>query len=177
MNYSLFELRQSQEVIELFINVFSDSEGPDEGKSIGKLVTELITTSASDLFGFVATDNEKIIGCIFFSRLILQNNVNVFILSPVAVNTINQGKGIGQQLIRFGIHHLKEQGVELVFTYGDPNYYKKLGFVHIREKSIKAPFKLTHPEGWLGQSLTGDKITIVSGTSHCVEALNKQEYW
>ena len=34
----------------------------------------------------------------------------------------------GQQLINFGLAHLKEIGVELVFTYGDMNFYSKVGF-------------------------------------------------
>lgn len=177
MKYSVFDPKQSQEVIELFTSVFSDSEGQDEGISVGRLVSELITTSAQDQVGFVASDQEKVVACIFFSRLTFQNNANAFILSPVAVDTSHQGKGIGQRLIRFGIQHLKDQGVELVFTYGDPNFYQKVGFKPISEEYIRAPLKLTHPEGWLAQSLTGDKIKPIAGPSRCVEALNKPEYW
>ncbi|MGD8428041.1 MAG: N-acetyltransferase [Balneolaceae bacterium] len=177
MKFSVFDSRQAQEVIALCIRVFSDSEGQDEGKLIGKLVSELITTSPQDLFGFVATNQEKVVACIFFSRLTFQNNTNAFILSPVAVDTSHQGKGIGQQLIKFGIRHLKDQGVELVFTYGDPNFYQKVGFKPISEDDIKAPLKLTHPDGWLGQSLTNATIIPIAGASRCVEALNKQEYW
>lgn len=174
---SKFDLSKSQEVIKLFTRVFSDSEGPDEGELIGKLVSELITTDDQDLIGFVAADQGKIIACTFFSRLIFQNNVDAFILSPAAVDTGYQGRGIGQQLIRFGIQDLKCRGVDFVFTYGDPNFYRKVGFEPVSEEYVKAPLKLTRPEGWLGQSLTGDKILSIAGESRCVEALNKQEYW
>ena len=178
MNLSGFNSSQSHEVINLFTTVFSSSEGQEEGLLIGKLVSELITTTAAqDLLGFVATDQDKIIGCIFFSRLTFDNNANAFILSPVAVHTKHQGQGIGQQLITFGINHLKEINVDLVFTYGDPKYYSKVGFTHVSEKSVKAPLKLTCPEGWLAQSLTENIVEPISGVSHCVGALNKQVYW
>jgi len=177
MEYSVFDSGQSEEVIELFTRVFSDSEGQDEGRLIGKFVSELIKTDTQDVLGFVATEQGKVVASIFFSRLSFQDNTNAFILSPVAVETAYQGKGIGQQLINFGIQYSKDQGVELVFTYGDPNFYQKVGFELISEEYIKAPLKLTHPEGWLGQSLNDDKIKPIAGPSRCVEALNKPEYW
>lgn len=178
MNLSGFNSSQSQEVINLFTTVFSNSEGQEEGLLIGKLVSELITTTAAqDLLGFVATAQDKIIGCIFFSRLSFDNNANAYILSPVAVHTEHQRQGVGQQLITFGINHLKEINVDLVFTYGDPKYYSKVGFTHVSEASVKAPLKLTYPEGWLAQSLTTDIVEPILGVSHCVDALNKQVYW
>jgi len=67
--------------------------------------------------------------------------------------------------------------VELIFTYGDPKFYSKVGFNLISEKLVKAPLKLTYPEGWLGQSLVSDNIEAISGHSYCVEAFNKPEYW
>ncbi|SMO84428.1 GNAT family N-acetyltransferase [Fodinibius sediminis] len=177
MNYAVFDTGQSREVIELFRRVFTDSEGRDEGMLIGNLVSGLISTRGRDVAGFVATDQEKIVGCIFFSRLTVQDNTNAFILSPVAVDTSYQGQGTGQELIGFGIQHLKEQGVERVFTYGNPAFYGKVGFKPVSEECVSPPLELTQPEGWLGQSLTGDKIMPIAGASRCVEALNKQEYW
>ena len=72
MTFSLFDSAQSQQVITLFTNVFSDSEGEAEGELIGNLVAELMSTTASqELVGFVARSDEEIIGSIFFSRFIL----------------------------------------------------------------------------------------------------------
>jgi len=45
------------EIKQLFINTFSDSEGESEGRSIGNLVFDLITTTdESDIHGFVAIE-------------------------------------------------------------------------------------------------------------------------
>jgi len=178
MNISTLDENQSQEVINLFIKTFSDSEGQEEGKLIGCLVAELIsTTDKHDLFGFVIIMDEVIAGGIFFSRLVLKTNKTAFILSPVAIATEQQGKGLGQQLIEFGLEHLKAQGVDFVITYGDPNFYTKAGFQPISEAIVQAPYKLTYPEGWLAQSLGGESIDALEGVCQCVKALRNQVYW
>jgi putative acetyltransferase len=99
MKFSLYNSNQIEEIKSLFTKVFSDSEGESEGILIGNLAYELITeTNQEDLYGFVAREDEKIIGCIFFSRLTFESGVCAFILSPVAVHTEYHGKGIGQKI-------------------------------------------------------------------------------
>ena len=88
-----------------------------------------------------------------------------------------QGTGLGQQLINYGLNHLKTLKVNLAFTYGDPSFYSKTGFNQISESAVKAPFELSQPEGWLAQSLDGNPIKAMQGPTKCVEALSDQEYW
>ena len=178
MKFSTYKPSNIKEIKQLFTKTFSHSEGQSEGLLIGHLAYDLMTsTDGHDLYVFIATEIEQIIGSIIFSRLTFESEVNSFLLSPVAISTSYQGKGIGQKLINFGLNTLKENGVELVFTYGDPKFYSKVGFTLITEKEAKAPLKLTYPEGWLGQSFISDGIEPISGNSHCVAALTKQEYW
>ena len=178
MKFKTYSPDQSQEVIKLFTGVFSDSDGQKEGRIIGQLVTELIeTTDLNDLLGYIGTSGGRISGCIFFSRLTLASGKTSFILSPVAIATQQQGKGFGQQLINFGIQQLRSHGVDLVFTYGDPDFYSKVGFVKIGENVVKAPQKLTYPDGWLAQALKNEDVTSEVGVAKCVEALNKPVYW
>jgi predicted N-acetyltransferase YhbS len=178
MKLSKYKESDRPEIQRLFAKTFSDSESQSEGHLIGHLVLGLMNeTEPQDIFGFVATEKEQIIGCIFFTRLSFDAPVEAFLLSPVVVHTNHQGAGIGQRLINFGIDQLKEKGVKLVFTYGDPNFYSKVGFEHISEDKAKAPFELTQPEGWLCQSLDGGEIEPLSGRARCVKAFNKPEYW
>ncbi len=178
MNFSLFDPSGTHDIVALFVSVFSASEGDDEGISIGDLVSNLITsTKPSDLIGCVATDSGNIVGCIFFSRFIVPSGQVAFILSPVAIDTKHQGSGIGQQLINFGLEYLRSQKVSLVFTYGDPVFYSKTGFEQISENVVKAPFPLSQPIGWLAQSLDGEHIQAMNGSSKCVEALSDPSYW
>jgi len=119
MKLAVYEPDQSKEIKSLFTKVFSDSESESEGILIGNLAYELITeTDKKDLYGFVATEHERIIGCIFFSRLTFESDICAFILSPVAVHTDHHRKGVGQKLINYGIKILKDEGVELIMTYG-----------------------------------------------------------
>ena len=178
MKISAYKADDIKEVTQLFTNVFSDSEGKEEGLLIGRLVRDLVAdTDEKDILGFVASENDQVIGSIFFTRLTFQNDINAFILAPVVVRTSYQGKGVGQELINFGINQLKERGVILLVTYGDPDFYSKVGFQPVSEEVIKAPLKLSQPEGWLCQSLVGDKVEPIPGDVSCVEALNRPEYW
>ena len=178
MELSEYRSRDIDEIKQLYTKVFTDSQGQSEGIIVGNLAYDLmVSINTNDLYGFTATENKIIIGCILFSRLVFERNINAFLLSPVAIHTNYQGKGIGKKLIDFGINCLKEDGVELVFTYGDPDFYSKVGFISIAENIVKAPLKLTYPEGWLGQSLVGDKIDPIEGNTYCAKPFNNPELW
>lgn len=179
MKFSIYNQSNIEEITQLFTKVFSDSEGEAEGTVVGGLAYDLMAiTKEAELAVFIATENKKIVGGVIFSKLsFAESEVNAYLLSPMAVDTSQQGKGIGQKLINFGLNSLKESGVELAITYGDINFYSKVGFKQITEEQVKSPLTLSHPEGWLGQSLVSDKIEAITGNSFCVEALNKPECW
>ncbi|QEO46966.1 GNAT family N-acetyltransferase [Vibrio tarriae] len=180
MNFSLYKSQQKLEIIDLFQNTFSDSEGSEEGTVIGKLVSDFLSNSLQkdDLFVFVACDDhQRVVGSILFSKLSFPNEENVYLLAPVAVATKWHGQGIGQALIRFGLETLKEKDISHVITYGDIRFYSKVGFTAINEEMIQAPLTLSYPEGWLAQSLTGQAITPISGKPTCLEAIANPVYW
>lgn len=178
MKFSAYDPAKHKEIRKLFIRVFGDAEGEKEGRLIGTLVDDLMSsTDKQDLYGFTVSMKERILGCVFFSRIFFDVPVKSVILSPVAVDTACQRQGIGQKLIGFGLHYLKEAGEELILTYGDPEYYAKTGFTPVTEEVVKAPLTLSHPHGWLAQSLIGHEITPIPGNSRCVAALNNQVYW
>ena len=98
-------------------------------------------------------------------------------LAPVAVRKEHQGKGVGQELINFGLKELKNRSVAVAITYGDPSYYSKMGFLALSESVIQAPLKLLMPEGWLGQSLIGETIPTIKERPTCVKEFNDPAYW
>jgi predicted N-acetyltransferase YhbS len=173
-----YQGREAQ-IIDLFTATFTASEGEEEGALIGALVRNLLSgTAAEDLFVFAAEEDGAITGGIVFSRLSYeQDERTVFILGPVAVATDRQRKGIGQRLLTHGLASLRSAGVDIAMTYGDPNYYAKVGFMPISERDAPAPFPLKHPEGWLAQSLTDRSMTPLRGPARCVEALNDPVFW
>jgi predicted N-acetyltransferase YhbS len=167
------------EIIDLVTATFTASEGEEEGTLIGELVRNLLSGAvAKDLFVFTAEEGGAIVGGIVFSRLTYeQDERTVFVLAPVAVATDHQGKGIGQGLLSHGLAALRRAGVDIVMTYGDPSYYAKVGFMPISEAEAQAPFRLSHPEGWLAQSLTDRTMVPLKGPSRCVDALNDPVFW
>lgn len=178
MNYQQYSKQQLAEIKQLFTKTFGDSEGETEGKMIGELTVDLIqTTPEQDIKVFVAMDEGKIVGSILFTRLTFESDKTAFLLAPVAVHTNYQGKGVGQALINHGLEAMKSVGAELAFTYGDPNYYGRVGFESVSIEQYPSPQPLSMPIGWLAQSLTQEPLTAISGTSQCVEAFNKPELW
>jgi len=179
MDFVSGHIGRERDIFELFSATFTVSEGADEGEIIGKFVDDLMTTTAKkDLFAFSAYDNGSLVGGAFFSRLNYeQDGRKVFILSPMAVKTDRQKNGIGQKLIAFGLDELRGKGVDVAITYGDPNYYSKIGFREITEDTAQAPFDLSQPEGWLAQSLTERDLEPLFGSPVCVDALNKPDLW
>ena len=178
MQFKYYTQDQKDDVIALYEQTFGASEGEAEGKVIGELVNNMLTnTPETELIPLLALDNDALVGAIIFSKLYFTPTINAYILSPVAVSPRCQGKGVGQGLINFGLEQLQQGTVELVFTYGDPNYYSKVGFQQITEAQIPAPAPMSHPEGWLCQSLTESGIPTVIQRPSCIEALSDPSYW
>ncbi|AHI28858.1 GNAT family N-acetyltransferase [Marinobacter similis] len=178
MKLSLCSESDKPEIQQLFTETFSESDSSAEGALVGQLAQQLMDeTDAENAFGFVASENQEIVGCIFFTPLKFDAPSKAVLLSPVAVRTEYQGQGVGQRLIRFGMEQMGKSGVELVFTYGDPNYYSKVGFKTVSQQVAKAPFELSHPEGWLVLSLTGAAIKPLPGVARCVDAFNDPALW
>ena len=178
MNFRHYCENDSEEIQFLLASVFGESEGEAEGAVIGQLAKDLLEkTEREDLFVFVASCENEIIGTIFLTRMPSEKENEVFLLAPVAVKTESQRQGIGQSLISYGIKELKENGAEILVTYGDPSFYSKVGFNQVEEKLIEPPFPLSQPEGWLAQDLNGRQITASIGKCSCVSAFDNPKYW
>lgn len=170
---------EAGEVAALFRDTFTASEGAEEGALIGALAHRLITeTPEPDVHAFVARQDGALLGAIVFSRMSYpEDSRSVFVLAPVAVATERQGRGVGQALLRHGLDALRDRGVQVVLTYGDPAYYGRVGFRPVTTGVAAAPFELSQPEGWLGQSLDGAALAPLKGPSACVAALDDPAFW
>ena len=179
MSYTNAYTNRIDEIVSLFTKTFTDSEGQTEGELIGKLVRDLIlTTPKDDIFVFSALNLDQIIGSIIFTRLTYpRDSRTVFLLSPVAVATNMHKKGVGQSLIKLGLNNLRDSGVDVVMTYGDINFYSKVGFCTVAEEDAKAPMLLQYPEGWLGQSISMSGFEPIAGECNAVSAFDNPDLW
>lgn len=170
---------REQELIKLFTESFAASEAPDEGALIGELVHDLLAdTPRNDIRIFCAEDEGTIIGAVIFTRLIYPADPRiVFLLSPMAVASGRQRKGVGQALLSHALQALRSEGVQIAVTYGDLNFYGRVGFRRITEDQARAPLPLSFPHGWIGLSLTANQMPSLQGPSTCVSALRRSDVW
>lgn len=169
----------AEAIADLFRETFTASEGPDEGALVSSLAQRLLSeTPAEDIHAFASETADAFTGAVIFSRMIYQDDPReVFILSPMAVVPAMQGRGVGQALIRYGLSALGASGVDAALTYGDPAFYGRVGFQPITTDIAAAPFPLSFPHGWLGQSLNGDELDPLKGRARCVPALADPSVW
>lgn len=179
MQHILYKEGLDVKLITLFKTTFTKSEGEQEGTTIAELIKRFLgSRPKEDIRIFLTIEEDKLLAAVVFSRLRSEKStINTWLLSPAAVATEHQGKGLGQSLINYAHHYLKEEGVQQVVTYGDIRFYAKVGYQAITEELIPAPLKLSYPEGWIGQSLEGKDIIPIKGKTYCVEALNLAELW
>jgi len=170
---------REQEIVALFQDTFTASEGAEEGALIGAFVQRLLReTPAQDMCVFIGVEAGRVIAAVVFTRLSYpQDSRTVFLLSPMAVASGRQGAGLGQALLAHALAALKTVGVDGAVTYGDPAFYGKLGFRPLAQADAAAPLPLSQPMGWIGQSLTDAPLVPLKGPSRCVAALDDPALW
>ncbi|APO86600.1 GNAT family N-acetyltransferase [Marivivens sp. JLT3646] len=179
MEFTTEYSNKADAIISMFFHTFAVSEGDEAGTLIKALVTDMLTSLASDdIHVFSAIENGEVLASIIFTRMTYADDTRtVFILAPVAVATAQQGKGLGQRLINHALQTLLDGGVDVVLTYGDINFYSKVGFTHITEADAQPPLPLQYPEGWLGQTLEKGPFLPLKGPSKCVGPLDDPNHW
>ncbi len=134
-----------------------------------KLVAALRNNSETFVpeLSIVASQNNKVIGHILFTRIVVQNNNGTthysLALAPMAVIPELQKQGIGAQLIKHGLKVAKVLGYGSVIVLGHEHYYPKFGFQPAANWGIKAPFEVP-TECFMAIELEKDALKNISGT-------------
>lgn len=170
---------RKQAVIDVFIAAFTASEGVGEGATIGGLVLTLMDKSPpEDMRFFLVEEDGDVIGAVAFSRLRYpEDPQTVVLLSPMAIAPARQKQGVGQALLRSALATLSAGQIDGVITYGDPNYYGRVGFTQISVADAEPPLPLSMPHGWLGQRLNGEGPLQLKGPSVCAPAFDRPDIW
>lgn len=147
------------------------------------LVKDLLgDPSAKPLCSLLAFNGDKAVGHILFTSATIegmQNGASISLLAPLAVIPDFQKQGVGGKLIEYGLQHLTNAGVDLVFVLGHPGYYPRYGFKPAGVRGFEAPYPIPeeHADAWMVQELRPGVIGSVSGKIKCADLLNKQEHW
>ena len=104
------------------------------GDAQAQIVTAL-RESDERYISLVAEQDGLLVGHICFSPIEFEEGFNHqgCQLSPISVSPIEQGKGIGGELINAGLERCKIVGWNSVFLLGNPAYYSRFGFMFASE--------------------------------------------
>lgn len=137
--------------------------------------------SASPYVSLVAEEAGRLVGHALFTPVKIEGapeDMSAAILAPLAVHPDQQGSGAGSRLVHAGLESLAQRGTDIVFVYGDPNYYGRFGF------RPAFPLGLV-PQNDVPQGLEtawtvrgpDEHLTELSGTVRCCDVLGRPEYW
>ena len=161
---------------ELINSAFSSNESDEINVFVSKLLTESVSPSIKAL---VAERNDEVVGFISCSPIYLDSfeSLTGYILAPLAVSPSHQKKGVGSALVNSAINVLKENNVDVLLVYGDPDYYNRFGFITSDAECFVPPYRLAYPTGWLGMVLSERCLPNHSVEFNCVEALKNPDLW
>ncbi len=147
MNICIATNQDSDDIKRVYLYAFPKGES----EIVAKIAIELLSENTTpQTISLIAKTDHSVVGHVAFSPVEIDNNDNcrAYILAPLAVLTDYQKRGIGSTLIKYGMQQLSAMGVNIVFVYGDPNYYERFGFDADTARNYTTPYKLQYPSGW-----------------------------
>ena len=112
-----------EEVFNLIHSAFGNRAESD-------LVKQLIS-DGDVLINLLVESSDTIIGNVVVSKITMEPDIGLFCggVAPVSVVPDQQSSGVGSKLMTAAINESKKMGIDALFLLGDPNYYKRFGFV------------------------------------------------
>jgi len=161
-------------------NVYVQAFPENERDLVAKLAADLLcATTSPPTISFLAESEGKIVGHVAFSPVTLEENADTraYILAPLAVLPDFQRRRIGSELVKAGLRSVQTAGADLLFVYGDPDYYGRFGFSSETAASYTPPYDLQYPFGWQAIDLHGEFSSKTPSRISCVDALCHRELW
>jgi putative acetyltransferase len=151
-----------------------------EAEQIADLSVRLLT-EASDpqTLNLIAVCHGKVAGHVAFSPVFsnIDKQWTGYILAPLAVRPEYHKAGIDSQLVENGMERLSEQGVNMLFVYGDPKFYQRFGFSAEAAAGFLPPYALQYPFGWQAIVLHAAPTEGHTVQLSCVASLRDPGLW
>jgi predicted N-acetyltransferase YhbS len=110
---------------------------------------------------FVAIENGALRGSVRFWPIKVGGD-DVLLLGPLAVDSMQRGRGIGISLMQAGIAAARESGWHAILLVGDEPYYSRVGFVKLQPGQMRFPGPVDTSR-LLGLALTPCALEKLSG--------------
>ncbi len=88
----------------------------------------------------LAFDSERCVGYAGFSRMIAPRDW--LALSTLAVLPQVRSRGIGNELIRYGLDYARRAHAKAITVLGDGRYYQRFGFTYKAAQNLKTPYSI-----------------------------------
>ena len=165
-----------EDIRNVYMHAFTEGENHIVAELAVRILGEETTPETITL---VAETGGKIVGHIAFTPVSAKASKNWlgYILAPLGVEPEHQRYGVGKKLVESGIARIKEKAANILFVYGDPDYYGKLGFSASAAKEYLPPYKLQYPFGWQAIVLNGGGANENAVELYCVESLCDPTLW
>ena len=152
----------------------------NERDLVSKLAVDLLSEKTTPpVISLVAESEGIVVGHAAFSPVTFDHDENLqgYILGPLGVKPDYQKRRIGSGLVASGMDRLSKLGVNILFVYGDPEYYGRFGFSVEAAKRYLPPYDLEYPFGW--QSITLNECSIKDSPIKvaCVTSLCDPALW
>jgi len=93
------------------------------------ILVDKLRLSCKDFYSFVAVEDNEVVGHILFTPVIIDDCSTIGMgLAPMSVMPSHQKRGIGSQLVTYGLETLRKIGYPFVNVLGHPKYYPRFGF-------------------------------------------------
>jgi putative acetyltransferase len=169
-------IQDSDNIKDIYWSAFSENER----ECVSNLAADLLSENTTpETISLIAETDGLAVGHIAFSPVSLDNNEKIqgYILAPLGVKPEYQHHRIGSTLIESGIHRLSVEKVNIIFVYGDPNYYSRFGFNTNTALPYVPPYPLQYPSGWQALLLNTCHPANLSVPITCVTSLLKPALW
>jgi putative acetyltransferase len=110
------------------------------GQSTEATIVDRLRSSCDPLLSLVAVLDERVVGHILFSPVILESDGrerNGMGLGPMAVVPSLQNQGIGSRLVEEGLSRMRSAGCPFVVVLGHHDYYPRFGFRRASEYGVR----------------------------------------
>lgn len=176
MNIRVARSEDGSAIQRLYLSAFPDGEGEVVSRVAIDLLEEKTTPT---ILSLVAETEGDIVGHVAFSPVTVDSieRFNNYILAPLAVKPDYQKRHIGSQLIEQGLQQLSLIGANIVFVYGDPEYYSRFGFSVEAACQFRPEYKMQYPLGW--QAVRFNEVDLPSAPViiKCVAPLSSPGLW
>lgn len=151
------------------LNLAAFDNGPEAG------LVDKLRASCKDYLSFIAVEEDAVVGHILFTPAFIQGSGAAagMGLAPMAVLPSHQRKGIGSQLVRFGLDFLQKNACPFVIVLGHPEYYPRFGFKPASTYRLSSQWEGVPDEAFMVVVFDHAALPISGGTARYLNEFNE----